>query len=172
MKDKRKYRIISNGDYMATKTNAVRLVQQAGIPLREAFYAFDEQDLSGTHAADAISMPHEQVFKTLVTVGKTKTNYVFVIPVAEELDLKKAAKCVGEKSIEMIKFKELLPLTGYVHGGCSPIGMKKTFKTFVHETAKNFDTIVFSAGKIGYQVQLDVKDLEKMIRLGYGDLVI
>ena len=114
----------------------------------------------------------EQVFKTLVTVGKTKTNYVFVIPVAEELDLKKAAKAVGEKSIEMIKSIELLPLTGYVHGGCSPIGMKKALKTTVHETAKDFDTIVFSAGKIGYQVEMNAKDLEKVIRLNYADVVV
>ena len=110
--------------------------------------------------------------KTLVTVGKTKTNYVFVIPVAEELDLKKAAKCVGEKSIEMIKSKELLPLTGYVHGGCSPIGMKKSLKTVLHETARDFDSIIFSAGKIGYQVQMNAKDLEKVIRLSYSDLIV
>ena len=106
-----------------------------------------------------------QVFKTLVTVGKTKTNYVFVIPVAEELDLKKAAKSVGEKLIEMIKSKELLPLIGYVHGGCSPIGMKKNFKTTIHHTAKDFDSIIFSAGKIGYQVQVNVRILECILIL-------
>ena len=122
--------------------------------------------------ADMLGQNPSQVFKTLVTVGKTKTNYVFVIPVAEELDLKKAAKCVGEKSIEMIKSKELLPLTGYVHGGCSPIGMKKSLKTVLHETARDFDSIIFSAGKIGYQVQMSAKDLEKVIRLSYGDLIV
>ena len=110
---------------MATKTNAVRLVQQAQIPCREAFYEYDESDLSGLHAAEAVGMPPEQVFKTLVARGEKTGINVFCIPVCCTLDLKKAAKAVGEKNIEMIKSKELLPLTGYIHGGCSPIGMKK-----------------------------------------------
>ena len=156
---------------MDEKTNVMRLLEQKKVKFQSHHLDITEA-VSGVEMARLLGQDPAQVFKTLVTVGKSKTNYVFVIPVNEELDLKKAAKCAGEKSIEMIKSKELLPLTGYVHGGCSPIGMKKAFKTFVHETAKNFDTIVFSAGKIGYQVQLDVKDLEKMIRLGYGDLVI
>ena len=112
-----------------------------------------------------------QVFKTLVTVGKTGEHYVFMIPVAEELDLKKAARAVGEKSIAMIKSKELLPLTGYVHGGCSPIGMKKTFTTVVDETAQLFDAIYFSAGKIGCQIRLSSEDLGKVIDLSYADLI-
>jgi len=107
-----------------------------------------------------------------VTVGKSKTNYVFVIPVAEELDLKKAAKVVGEKSIEMIKSKELLPLTGYIHGGCSPIGMKKNFRTVIDESARAFDSIIFSAGKIGYQVQVNPEDLKKIIRYEFADITI
>ena len=156
---------------MDEKTNVMRLLEQKKIKFQSHHLDLTEA-VSGVEMAAMLGQNPAQVFKTLVTVGKSKTNYVFVIPVNEELDLKKAAKCAGEKSIEMIKSKELLPLTGYVHGGCSPIGMKKAFKTFVHETAKNFDTIVFSAGKIGYQVQLDVKDLENIIRLGYGDLVI
>ena len=104
-------------------------------------------------------------------MGKSKKNYVFVIPVEEELDLKKAAKAVGEKSIEMLKSKELLPLTGYVHGGCSPIGMKKSFSTVLHETAKAQDTIIFSAGKIGYQVEVSPNELAKVIRFTFADLI-
>ena len=156
---------------MDEKTNVMRLLEQKKIKFQSHHLDLTEA-VSGVEMAARLGQNPSQVFKTLVTVGKSKTNYVFVIPVNGELDLKKAAKCTGEKSIEMIKSRELLPLTGYVHGGCSPIGMKKSFKTFVHETAKDFDTIVFSAGKIGYQVQLNVKDLEKMIRLGYADLVI
>ena len=157
---------------MATKTNAVRLVQQANIPVREAFYEYDEQDLSGNHAADAIGMPQEQVFKTLVTVGRSGEHYVFMIPVAEELDLKKAAKAVGEKSVEMVKSKELLGLTGYIHGGCSPIGMKKFFRTTVHETAVLYDTILFSGGKIGVQVELAPDALMQMVPFAYADLTV
>ena len=112
-----------------------------------------------------------QVFKTIVTVGKTKNHYVFVLPVACELDLKKCAKAVGEKSVEMISVKELLPLTGYVRGGCSPIGMKKQFKTIIHESASVFSSIIFSAGKIGYQVELNPNDLIKLINARYSDII-
>lgn len=109
---------------MATKTNAVRLVQQAGIPCREAFYEFDERDLSGVHAAQAVGMPEEQVFKTLVARGEKTGINVFCIPVCCELDLKKAAKAAGDKNMELVAVKELLGLTGYIRGGCSPVGMK------------------------------------------------
>ena len=153
------------------KTNVMRILEQKKIPYSAHTYPHGDEAVDGVLVADLIGRPAAQVFKTLVAVGATKKYYVFVIPVAEELDLKKAAKCVGEKSIEMIKSKELLPLTGYVHGGCSPIGMKKAFKTTIHESAKEFDSIIFSAGKIGYQVQVNVTDLEKVIRLGYGDLI-
>lgn len=156
---------------MEDKTNVMRLLEQKKIKFQSHHLNLTEA-LSGVEMAALLNQNPAQVFKTLVTVGKTKTNYVFVIPVAEELDLKKAAKCVGEKSIEMIRSKELLPLTGYVHGGCSPIGMKKNFKTTIHQTATEFDTIMFSAGKIGYQVQMNVKDLEKIIRISYADLVV
>lgn len=156
---------------MEEKTNVMRLLEQKKIKF-QSHHLDTTEAISGVEMAAMLRQNPEQVFKTLVTVGKTKTNYVFVIPVAEELDLKKAAKAVGEKSIEMIKSKELLPLTGYVHGGCSPIGMKKALKTTVHETAKDFDTIVFSAGKIGYQVEMNAKDLEKVIRLNYADVVV
>ena len=113
-----------------------------------------------------------QVFKTLVTESGKGGHYVFVIPVSEELDLKKAAKAVGEKSISMLKAKELLPLTGYVHGGCSPIGMKKQFLTVIDETAAAFPTIIFSAGKIGYQVEIAPDALQKLIRHTYAELTV
>lgn len=156
---------------MEEKTNVMRLLEQKKIPFQSHHLEITEA-VSGIEMAKMLEQDPAQVFKTLVTVGKTKANYVFVIPVAEELDLKKAAKCVGEKSIEMIKSKELLPLTGYVHGGCSPIGMKKALKTVLHETAGDFPTIIFSAGKIGYQVQMNPKDLEKLIRLTYADVIV
>ena len=124
---------------MATKTNAVRLVQQAGIPCREAFYEFDEQDLSGVHAAQAIGMPEEQVFKTLVARGEKTGINVFCIPVCCELDLKKAAKAAGDKNMELVAVKELLGLTGYIRGGCSPVGMKKHYPTFIDETCTLWD---------------------------------
>ena len=156
---------------MEEKTNVMRILEQKKIKFQSHHLDITEA-VSGVEMAAMLGQDPAHVFKTLVTAGKTKTNYVFVIPVAEELDLKKAAKCVGEKSIEMIKSKELLPLTGYVHGGCSPIGMKKAFKTTLHQTAKDFDTIVFSAGKIGYQVEMNTNDLEKVIRLNYADVVL
>jgi len=115
--------------------------------------------LTGEDIAGILKEDPDKVFKTLVTQGKTNTYYVFVIPVRAELDLKKAAKVSGEKSIAMIKQKDLLPLTGYVHGGCSPIGMKKQFKTFIHETAKDYDKVFVSAGKVGYQIELSPQDL-------------
>ena len=157
---------------MATKTNAVRLVQQAKLSCRECSYEFDEADLSGTHAAAAIGMPPEQVFKTLVTKGASGSYYVFDIPVAENLDLKKAAKAVGEKSIAMIHQKELLPLTGYVHGGCSPVGMKKQFPTVFHETVILFDTICVSAGKIGSQVEVPPQALLDLLGAETADIVV
>ena len=156
---------------MEEKTNVIRLLEQKKVKF-QSYHLDITEAVSGVEMARLLGQDPAQVFKTLVTVGKTKTNYVFVIPAAEELDLKKAAKCVGEKSIEMIKSKELLPLTGYVHGGCSPIGMKKFFKTVLHETAKNFTTIIFSAGKIGYQIEMNAKDLEKLIRFSYGDVIV
>ena len=149
----------------------MRLLEQKKIPYRSHDYS-STGALSGMEVAAALYENPEKVFKTLVTVGKSKAYHVFVIPVGCELDLKKAAKAAGEKSIEMIKQKELLPLTGYIHGGCSPIGMKKQFETVVHETAAQFDTIFFSAGKIGWQVELSPADLGKMIRFTYADVVV
>ena len=122
--------------------------------------------------ANALGEEPHSVFKTLVTVGKSKKNYVFMIPVCEELDLKKAAKAVGEKSIEMIKSKELLPLTGYIHGGCSPVGMKKLFTTTIHSTAENFERIFFSGGKIGCQVETTLENLKKIVPVRIADIIV
>ena len=157
---------------MATKTNAVRLVQQAGIPCREAFYEFDEQDLSGVHAAQAIGMPEEQVFKTLVARGEKTGINVFCIPVCCELDLKKAAKAAGDKNMELVAVKELLGLTGYIRGGCSPVGMKKSFPTVFHRTAADLPTIMVSAGRIGRQVQCDPKDLLALLGAKTADIIV
>lgn len=151
------------------KTNVMRVLDQKKVPYE--MYTYAETDaISGVEVAAVLGQNPKQVFKTLVTVGATKKNYVFVIPVCAELNLKKAAKAVGEKSIEMIKSKELLPLTGYIHGGCSPIGMKKFFTTTIDETAKEWDTIIFSAGKIGYQVEVSLENLSKVIRYELKDI--
>lgn len=152
------------------KTNVMRLLDQAGIQYNHYCYV-DTDAISGVEVAAAMNQPEERVFKTLVTVAASKQYYVFVIPVAEELNLKKAAAAVGEKSIEMLKQKDLLPLTGYIHGGCSPIGMKKQFKTTIHETAANYDTIIFSAGKIGYQVEVAPNDLKAIVDYQMKDVI-
>ena len=152
------------------KTNAMRKLDAMKIPFQEYTYEGDGT-LTGVDVAAMLGQNADQVFKTLVTVGRTGEHYVFMIPVADELDLKKAAKAVGEKAVEMVKSKELLGLTGYIHGGCSPIGMKKFFKTTVHETAVLYDTIIFSGGKIGYQIELPLSDLEKVITLQTADVV-
>ncbi|MBE5959350.1 MAG: Cys-tRNA(Pro) deacylase [Lachnospiraceae bacterium] len=152
-------------------TNVMRILSQKKIQYTPHCLE-NAEGLSGSEMAAGLGQNPERVFKTLVTVGKSKTYYVFMIPVEEELDLKKAAKAVGEKSIDMIKAKELLPLTGYVHGGCSPIGMKKTFKTVVQKSANDFDTIMFSAGKIGHQIETNVNNLSKVIRFEFGDVII
>lgn len=154
----------------AEKTNVMRVLDQKKINYNSYSYA-DTEAISGVEVAEVLGQDPNQVFKTLVTVGNSKNYFVFMIPVHMELDLKKAAKAVGEKSISMIKSKELLPLTGYIHGGCSPIGMKKQFRTTVHETAKDFNTIIFSAGKIGYQVEVSLDDLKKVIRVELADVI-
>ena len=146
-----------------TKTNAMRLLDAAGIEYGTREYEYDESDLSGHHAAEVLGIPAEQVFKTLVTTGHSGKHYVFVIPADKELDLKKAALAVGEKSIAMLLQKELLPLTGYVHGGCSPVGMKKAFQTVLDETAESQPTIFVSAGKIGSQIELSPASLRQAV---------
>ena len=151
------------------KTNVMRIIDQHKIDYKS--YTYDsEEAISGMEVAKVLNEDPEQVYKTLVTVGASKQNYVFVVPVCSELNLKKAAKAVCEKSIEMIKAKELLPLTGYIHGGCSPIGMKKFFTTVIDETAMLWDTIIFSGGKIGYQVELGLDDLKKIIEFTLQDI--
>ena len=154
---------------MEEKTNVMRILDSKKIKYNNYSYV-NTDATSGVDVAAAIGADVNQVFKTLVTVGKTSNHYVFVVPVQKELDLKKAAKAVNEKSIEMLKQKDLLPLTGYIHGGCSPIGMKKFFKTTIDDSAKQFQTIIFSAGKIGYQVEVTLEDLSKVIRYDLCDI--
>ena len=152
------------------KTNVMRILDQKKIPYDSHCY-LTSGAVSAVDLAAALGQDPAHVFKTLVTVGKSGKNYVFMIPAAEELHLKKAAAAVGEKSIEMIKAKELLPLTGYIHGGCSPIGMKKQFLTVIHETAPQFETIFFSAGKIGCQVEMPFVSLQKAVRISPCDII-
>ena len=151
------------------KTNVMRILSQKGIEFTA--HEYDNSMTDGETIAQVLNEPAESVFKTLVTVANTGDHYVFVIPVCCTLDLKKAATAAGVKNIAMIKQKDLLPLTGYIHGGCSPIGMKKPFPTFVEESATLCDKIYFSAGKVGYQVQLAPDDLINLIGAEYRDLV-
>ncbi len=150
------------------KTNAIRMLDRQKAEYQ--IHTYDGGALSGVEVAAVLQQEPARVFKTLVTVGKSGGHYVFMIPVAEELDLKKAAKSVGEKFVEMLPQKELLPLTGYVHGGCSPIGMKKQFPTVVHQTAASFQHIFFSAGKIGMQIETAPAVLERAVRPTYADV--
>ena len=156
---------------MEFKTNVMRMLDKLKINYKHYTYA-DTDAVSGVEVASVLGQNPSQVFKTLVTVSKSKKYYVFMIPVAEELDLKKAAHAVGEKAVDMLKSKELLPLTGYIHGGCSPIGMKKFFTTTIDKSAENFQTIIFSAGKIGYQVELSLGDLSKVINFQIADITV
>lgn len=156
---------------MDYKTNVMRILDKSKIPYNHYTYA-DTDAISGVDVAKVLGQNPKRVFKTLVTIGKSKKYYVFMIPVEEELDLKKAAHAVGEKSVEMLKQKDLLPTTGYVHGGCSPIGMKKSFETVIHSSACDFDMIIFSAGKIGYQVEMSVENLKKLVRLKIADIIM
>jgi len=155
-----------------TKTNAMRLLDAAKIAYRTAAYAYDESDLSGLHAAEAIGMPAEQVFKTLVTRADRTGITVFCIPVDAELDLKKAAVVSKNKRVEMIHVKELLGLTGYVRGGCSPVGMKKKYPTFIDETAILFDEIAVSAGQRGLQMIVRPQALIDYIGALEADLTV
>lgn len=154
-----------------TKTNAMRILDAAGVDHQIHVFEADGT-MTGVEIAQMLGEEPEHVFKTLVTIGKSKEHYVFMVPVAEELDLKKAAKAAGEKSIEMVKSRELFGLTGYVHGGCSPLGMKKFFTTFIDETCILFDTILFSGGRIGTQIEMSFDDLANVIDLTPVDLVV
>ncbi|MWV42742.1 Cys-tRNA(Pro) deacylase [Paenibacillus sp. HJL G12] len=150
------------------KTNVMRILDQKKIEYR--IHTYDNSMLNAVEVANSLGHELAMVYKTLVTEGRTKEHYVFMVPSDKELDLKKAAKAAGEKSLDMIAQKELLPLTGYIHGGCSPIGMKKQFRTFIDRTADNVETICFSGGRVGYQVQLPLRDLQKVIRVTVADL--
>ena len=153
------------------KTNVMRVLDSKKVEYESYSYEPDST-LTGEEIAGILNEDVNRVFKTLVTQAKSGAYYVFVVPVAEELDLKKAAAAAGEKAVSMIKQKELLPLTGYIHGGCSPIGMKKLFPTFIHETAKDLDKMFVSAGKVGMQVELPPKALEDIVRAKYADIII
>ena len=153
------------------KTNVMRLLEQKKAAYTSHYYG-DTDAVSGADVAAVLGEDPARVYKTLVTVAGSGEHYVFLVPVEKELALKAAAKAVGEKSIEMIKSKELLPLTGYVHGGCSPIGMKKQFETVVDETAELFEKIFFSAGKIGYQVEVAPEGLKKLVNFKYADICV
>ena len=155
---------------MASKTNAVRLVEQAGFTCKEAFYDYDENDLNGNHAAKAIGLPPEQVFKTLVARGSRTGINVFCIPVCCELDLKKAARAAGDKSMEMLPVKDLLAVTGYIRGGCSPVGMKKRYPTFIDETCELFDFIAVSAGERGHQMLVSPEAVIKLAGAVLSDI--
>lgn len=152
------------------KTNAMRILDSHKIKYNS--YEFEAVGLSGLEAAEKMNEDPKKVFKTLVTVSKSGEHYVFMIPVAEELDLKKAAKSVDEKAVSMIKQAELLPLTGYVHGGCSPLGMKKQFTTVIDKSAENFDTIFYSGGRVGFQVETSLEDLRKIIPVKADDIIV
>jgi Cys-tRNA(Pro)/Cys-tRNA(Cys) deacylase len=153
------------------KTNVMRLLDGKKINYQSYNYV-SSGVVSGIEVASVLEQDPNKVFKTLVTESGTKKNYVFLVPVERELDLKKCAKAVGEKSIAMIKSKELLPLTGYIHGGCSPIGMKKQFVTVIDSSALNFETIIFSGGKIGYQVEVSMEDLKKIVPFKTDDITV
>lgn len=153
------------------KTNVMRLLDKKKIKYNVHNYV-ESGAVAGMEVAALLGEDADNVFKTLVTIGKSNTYYVFMVPVNCELDLKKAAKSVGEKKIEMIKSKDLLELTGYIHGGCSPIGMKKFFRTTIHESVNACDKIFFSAGRIGFQIECKLEDLQKMIKLYIDDIVV
>lgn len=152
------------------KTNVMRILQQHKIAYKTYYYG-DTNAISGIQVATVLRQNMKQVFKTLVTVSSSKKYYVFMVPVVTELDLKKAAKCVGEKSISMLPSKELLSVTGYIHGSCSPIGMKKKFPIIIDFSANNFATIIFSGGKIGYQVEVCIVDLTQLLCCQFADIV-
>lgn len=151
------------------KTNVMRVLEQKKIRYTSHCYA-DTCVISGAEVAAVLHQNPDQVFKTLVTVAGSGSHYVFLVPVEKELNLKKAARAVGEKSIQMLKSKDLLPLTGYVHGGCSPVGMKKQFRTVVDRSAADFDTILFSGGRIGYQVEVPFGELKKAFPFELEDI--
>ncbi|HAT4352421.1 Cys-tRNA(Pro) deacylase [Clostridium perfringens] len=153
------------------KTNAMRILDSKKVSYEMLSYESEDGKIDGISVAHKIGVDEKNVFKTLVAQGTSKELYVFVIPVAEELDLKNAAKIAGEKKVEMIAVKDIMKYTGYIRGGCSPIGMKKNYKTFIHDSAENLDFIIFSAGKIGYQIKMNPKDLLSVVEGEFAFLI-
>ena len=153
------------------KTNAMRILEQNKVNYEVHYYECGEF-IDGVHIADQMGQAYETSFKTLVTVGKSKNYFVFVIPIDQELDLKKAAKVVGEKSVEMLPVKEINAVTGYIRGGCTPVGMKKLFPTVIHESAQQHDKIIVSGGKLGTQIELAPDDLVKVCKGKYEDIIV
>jgi len=153
------------------KTNAMRILDSNKIDYKTHSYENKDNKIDGVAVAHKIGKDVDSVFKTLVTQGNSREFYVFVIPVAKELDMKKASKIAGEKNIDMIHVKDINSITGYIRGGCSPLGMKKVFKTFIQEEALLFDSIVFSGGKIGAQIEINPNDLEKVIPCSFEDII-
>ncbi|ACD52443.1 Cys-tRNA(Pro) deacylase [Clostridium botulinum] len=154
-----------------SKTNAMRILDSSKIEYTTYNYQNKDGKIDGVAVANKINKNENEVFKTLITQGHSKEFYVYVVPVAQELDMKKAAKAASEKSIEMIHIKDINKITGYIRGGCSPIGMKKTFKTFFHNTALNCETIVFSGGKIGSQIEMNPRQLENILDCIFVDII-
>jgi Cys-tRNA(Pro)/Cys-tRNA(Cys) deacylase len=154
-----------------TKTNAMRILDSNKIDYKTHSYENKDNKIDGVAVAHKIGKDVDSVFKTLVTQGNSKEFYVFVIPVAKELDMKKASKIAGEKNIDMIHVKDINSITGYIRGGCSPLGMKKVFKTFIQEEALLFDSVVFSGGKIGAQIEMNPNDLKKVIQCSFEDII-
>ena len=153
------------------KTNAMRILDSNKIAYNMYTYEVDDNHIDGISVAQKLNQDENMVFKTLVAQGSSKNFYVFVIPVAKNLDMKKAAKSAGEKNIEMIHVKDINKVTGYIRGGCSPVGMKKLYPTFVHESGQNLDKIIVSGGKIGFQIELNPKDLQKIINFEYANII-
>ncbi|MCD8119443.1 MAG: Cys-tRNA(Pro) deacylase [Lachnospiraceae bacterium] len=152
------------------KTNAIRILESMKIPFSQYTYTCEEFE-DALQVADMLSLPYEKVYKTLVTEGKSRSYYVFVIPIAEELDLKKAAKSVGEKSVEMIHVKDLFAITGYIRGGCTAVGMKKQYVTRIDVSAKDMPSMIVSGGRLGLQIELAPEDLRRAVRAEYAELL-
>ncbi|MBS5737905.1 MAG: Cys-tRNA(Pro) deacylase [Clostridiales bacterium] len=160
---------MTKGKFLSEKTNVMRILDKNKIPYKSRFYE-NTGAVSGMEVAEVLGQDPSEVFKTLVTVGTSGNYYVFIVPVSRELNLKKAASFVGEKSVSMIKSKELLPLTGYIHGGCSPVGMKKLFRTVMDSSAKEKNTVMVSGGKIGCQIEISPADLAKVVPFDFSDI--
>lgn len=160
---------MTKGKFLSEKTNVMRILDKNKIPYKSRFYE-NTGAVSGMEVAEVLGQDPSEVFKTLVTVGTSGNYYVFIVPVSRELNLKKAASFVGEKSVSMIKSKELLPLTGYIHGGCSPVGMKKLFRTVMDSSAKEKNTVMLSGGKIGCQIEISPADLAKVVPFDFSDI--